>query len=46
MQTEAENGLAFGKRTSFGLIIQFSGAEVGLIRTLRGLTPNFGCMDD
>jgi PAS domain S-box-containing protein len=46
VQAEAEDGLAFGKRTSFGLIIQFSGAEVGLIRTLRGLTPNFGCMDD
>ena len=45
VQTEAEDALAFGKRTQFGLIIQFSGAQLGLITTLRGLAPAFGCLN-
>jgi PAS domain S-box-containing protein len=45
VQTEAENGLAFAKRVRFGLVIELCGAQLGLIRTLRGLTPSLGCLD-
>src|SRR5450631_4735228 len=30
----------------FGLVIDFVTTQLGLIRTLRGLTPTFGCFDD
>ena len=46
VQTEAENGLAFAKRAKFGLVVDLCGAQLGLVRTLRGLTPQFGCFDD
>ena len=46
VQGEAERGLAFAQNMRFGLGIDFSAAQVGLIRTLRGSTPNFGCFDD
>ena len=46
VQTEAENGLSFAKRAGFGLVVGFISAQVGLIRTLRGLTPTFGCFTD
>jgi PAS domain S-box-containing protein len=29
----------------FGLVMELCGAQLGLIRTLRGLTPTFGCLD-
>jgi PAS domain S-box-containing protein len=45
VETECENGLAFAKRVHFGLVIELCGAQLGLIRTLRGLTPTFGCLD-
>jgi predicted ATPase len=45
VQTECENGLAFARRVRFGLVIELCGAQLGLIRTLRGLTPTFGCLD-
>ena len=45
VQTEAENGLAFAKRVRFGLVIELCGAQLGLIRTLRGLTPGLGFLD-
>ena len=45
VQTECENGLAFAKRVRFGLVIELCGAQLGLILTLRGLTPTFGCLD-
>lgn len=44
-QTECENGLAFAKRVQFGLVIELCGAQLGLIMTLRGLTPKFGSLD-
>jgi PAS domain S-box-containing protein len=43
--TEAENGLAFAQRARFGLVIDIITTQLGLIRTLRGLTPRFGCFD-
>ena len=46
VQLEAENGLAFARRARFGLVVDLITAQVGLIRTLRGLTPKFGCFDD
>jgi predicted ATPase len=45
VQAECENGLAFAKRVRFGLVIELCGAQLGLIVTLRGLTPTFGSLD-
>ena len=45
VQTECENGIAFARRVRFGLVIELCGAQLGLILTLRGLTPTFGCLD-
>jgi PAS domain S-box-containing protein len=44
-QKECENGLAFAHRVQFGLVIELCGAQLGLIMTLRGLTPTFGSLD-
>ena len=46
MQREAEHGLAFAQKMQFGLVIDRISTQLGLIRTLRGLTPTFGCFDD
>jgi PAS domain S-box-containing protein len=43
---EAVNSLEFGQRTRFGLVIDTITAQLYLIRTLRGLTPKFGCFND
>jgi PAS domain S-box-containing protein len=45
-QREAENGLAFAQRARFGPVIDRMSAQLGLIQTLRGLTPTFGSFDD
>ena len=45
VQTECENGLAFAKRVRFGLVIHLCGAQLGLIRTLRGVTATLGSLD-
>ena len=45
-QREAEHGLDFAQNARFGLVIDIITAQLGLIRTLRGLTPTFGCFDD
>jgi hypothetical protein len=44
-QREAEHGLAFAQEAKFGLVIDLVTAQLALIRTLRGLTPRFGCFD-
>ena len=46
VQTEAEVGLEFARRFRFGLVIEIVAAQLGLIRMLRGLTPDFGCLND
>jgi PAS domain S-box-containing protein len=46
VQSEAERGLAFAQRMRFGLLIDSIAGQLGLIRTLRGLTPIFGSFDD
>ena len=45
VQRECENGVAFAKRMRFGLVIELCGAQLGVILSLRGLTPMFGCLD-
>src|SRR5712672_1698148 len=45
-EREAEEGLAFAQKMRFGLVIDLITPQLGLIRTLRGLTPTFGCFDD
>ncbi len=45
VQIEAENGLTFAKRARFGLVIELCGGQLGLIRSLRGLTPSLGSLD-
>jgi PAS domain S-box-containing protein len=45
-QQEAEKGLEFAQRTRFGLVIDTITAQLYLMRTLRGLTPKFGCFND
>jgi len=46
VQGEAERGLAFAQKMRFGFAIDSIAAQLGLIRTLRGSTPHFGCFDD
>jgi PAS domain S-box-containing protein len=43
---EAEHGLAVAQKARFGLVIELIFTQFGLIRTLRGLTPTFGTLDD
>ncbi|MDL2406855.1 AAA family ATPase [Rhizobium calliandrae] len=46
VQREAEHGLMFAQKAQFGFIVDIISAQLGLIRTLRGLTPIFGRFDD
>jgi PAS domain S-box-containing protein len=46
VQREAENGLEFARKARFGLVVDIINTQLGLVRTLRGLTPDFGCLDD
>ena len=46
VQREAEAGLDFARQARFGLIVDRITGQLQLIRTLRGLTPKFGCFDD
>jgi PAS domain S-box-containing protein len=45
VQREAEDGLEFARKVRFGLVSDQLTTQLGLIRTLRGLTPKFGCFD-
>ena len=36
----------FAQKARFGLVIDIITAQLGLVRTLRGLTPKFGSFDD
>jgi predicted ATPase/GAF domain-containing protein len=44
-QAEAERGLAFAQKVRFGLIVSWISGQLGLVRTLRGLTKRFGSFD-
>jgi PAS domain S-box-containing protein len=46
VQREAENGLQFALKARFGLVIDVITSQLGLVRTLRGLTPEFGSFND
>ena len=46
MQREAESGLEFAQKVRFGLVIDNLAVQLGLIRTLSGLTPKFGSFND
>nr|AWM06134.1 PAS domain S-box protein [Bradyrhizobium symbiodeficiens] len=46
VQHEAERGLAFAVRMRFRLAIDRIRTQLGLIRSLRGLTPVFGTFDE
>src|SRR4029434_2970890 len=46
VQRETENSLAFAQKVRFGFVTDVLTGQLGLIRTLRGLTPVFGCFDD
>jgi PAS domain S-box-containing protein len=46
VQREVEYGLEFAEKARFGLVIDIIKAQLQLVRTLRGLIPRFGCLDD
>jgi predicted ATPase/transcriptional regulator with GAF, ATPase, and Fis domain len=46
VQREAESGLQFAQKFRFGRIADHIEPQLGLIRTLRGLTRKFGSFDD
>jgi predicted ATPase/GAF domain-containing protein len=45
-QREAENGLQFAQKLRFGLVVDHIKAQLGLIRSLRGLTLKLGSFND
>lgn len=46
VQGEAERGLSFATKIQFRLAIDRIRTQLGLVRTLRGLTPTFGSFDE
>ena len=46
VQRDAEAGLDFARQAGFGVVVGFISGQLQLIRTLRGLTPVFGCFND
>ncbi|MBV8188532.1 MAG: GAF domain-containing protein, partial [Alphaproteobacteria bacterium] len=46
VQGEIEHGLMFAHKAQFGLVIDIIATQLAFVRTLRGLTPKFGCFDD
>jgi len=46
VQREAEDSLQFAQKIRFGLVVDHIKVQLGLIRTLRGLTPKFGSFND
>ncbi|HET6306961.1 MAG TPA: AAA family ATPase [Rhodopila sp.] len=46
VQRELEHGLVFAYRSRFSVAIDLILIQVALLRTLRGQTPQFGCLTD
>jgi PAS domain S-box-containing protein len=46
LEREVGHSLAFARKMRFDHIVDVISAQLGLIRTLRGLTPTFGSLDD
>jgi PAS domain S-box-containing protein len=44
-QREAEHVFEFVQKTGFRYVIDWIAAQLGFIRTLRGSTPRFGCLN-
>ncbi|MCF4996841.1 AAA family ATPase [Pseudomonas syringae] len=45
VQDVAERGMAYARKVRFGLVTDFIGTQLAIIRMLRGSTPVFGCFD-
>ena len=45
VQREAELALSFSQKVRFEIVIDGNTSQLALIRTLRGLTPKFGCFE-
>lgn len=43
---EAERGLARVQKTQYGLVVDIIATQLQLVRTLLGVTPKFGVLDD
>ena len=46
VQRAAEQSLALAQQIRFGLVVDIASTQLALVRTLRGLTPQFGSFDD
>src|SRR6202020_3410018 len=46
VQRQAEHGIAFAEKARFRVVIDLITIQLGLIRTLRGLTAKFGSFND
>jgi len=46
VQREIERGIAYAQKIRFGFSNYSISPQLGLVRTLRGLTPKFGSFDD
>jgi hypothetical protein len=46
VQGEIERGLSVAEQAGFGFSVDRIRMQLGLVRTLRGLTPTFGRLDD
>jgi PAS domain S-box-containing protein len=46
VEREAERGLAFAEKVRIRFVVDRIATQLGLIRTLRGVTPTFGSFDD
>jgi PAS domain S-box-containing protein len=46
VQREVERGIAYAQKIRFGFSNYSISPQLGLVRTLRGLTPKFGSFDD
>ncbi|MGA7777560.1 MAG: AAA family ATPase [Paraburkholderia sp.] len=46
VQREAETGLAFAEKVRFGRLIDQIATQLAFVRTLRGLTAQFGSLND
>jgi len=45
VHADADRGIAFARHADFGMAVDLCGAQLALIRTLRGLSPAFGQLD-
>ncbi|UCI10704.1 PAS domain S-box protein [Mesorhizobium sp. B1-1-8] len=46
VEGDAEAGLDFARQAGFGVAVGFITGQLQLIRSLRGLTPKFGCFNE